>query len=241
MTARVNSVNLSGSEVAPTFMVTPESLDVISAPGRHGGVLLGMDQHKQPLTVSILRPTPTRVAMIGGLYLARQVAMRALATGAWIVIATGRPAAWQSLVRAAGPGPDGRPSPLVHVRRLSPVELPPASEDRPMLMIHDGGAAPQEMFPPRTPWQTTAYVLPYLHPQASLTANQADLVLIQRLTPPHAHLAGQIWHLPPQLAQQLTMLPDNQVIALGKNLWVPITLVSNQREIQLLGPIRRTD
>ena len=44
------------------------------------------------------------------------------------------------------------------------------TEDMPLLVIHDGGHVPQELFPPRAPWQTTMYVLPYLHPQASSTA-----------------------------------------------------------------------
>lgn len=241
MTTRVNSLNLSGTEVAPRFTVTPGSLDTVSPPGDRGGVLLGMDQHKQPLIVSVSRPSPTRVAIVGGLYLVRQLALRSMATGAWIVIATGRPGAWQALVHAAGPGPDGKPSPLVHIRRLNPVELPRATEDRPMLVIHDGGATPQEMFPPRTPWQTTVYVLPYLHPQVTHIANEADLVLLQRLTPQHAALAQSVWRLRPQMARQLTSLPDNQVIALGNNLWVPITLFSHERETRLLGPVRLGD
>jgi hypothetical protein len=164
-----------------------------------------------------------------------------MATGAWVVIATGRPAAWQAMIQAAGLDPDGEPSPLVHIRRLSPVELPRATEDGPLLVVHDGGAAPQEMFPPRSSWQTTMYVLPYLHPQANQLANQADLVLLQRLSPQHAYLARQMWRLQPGMTQQLVALKDNQIIALGNNLWAPITLISNQREIQLLGPIRRAD
>lgn len=227
--------------VAPEFVVSPAMLDAVSPSGASGGMVLGSGPQGEPLTVSALRPVPTRVVVVGGLYLARQVALRAMATGAWVVVATGRPAAWQVLAKAAGTGPDGRLVPLVQIRRLAPVELPRASEDGPLLVVHDGGAVPQELFPPRSPWQTTMYVLPYLHPQAAATANSADLVLLQRLPVGQAQLAARIWRLPPQLVQQLTTLKDDGVVALGHNLWLPMRLVTTQREQQILGPVRRGD
>jgi hypothetical protein len=227
--------------VAPEFVVPPELLDAVSPSAGSGGLVLGSGPRGEPLTVSALRATPTRVVVVGGLYLARQVALRAMATGAWVVVATGRPAAWQVLVKAAGVGLDGRPVPMVQIRRLAPVELPRASEDGPLLVVHDGGAVPQELFPPRSPWQTTLYVLPYLHPQAEATANSADLVLLQRLPVGQAQLAARIWRLPPPMVQQLTVLEDDGVVALGPNLWMPMHLVTTQREQQILGPVRRGD
>jgi len=227
--------------VAPEFLVGPDMLDAVSPSGDRGGMVLGSGPKGEPLSVSALRPTPTRVVIVGGLYLARQVALRAMATGAWVIVATGRPGAWQVLVRAAGEGPDGNPAPLVQVRRLAPVELPRASEDAPLLVVHDGGAVPQELFPPRSPWQTTLYVLPYLHPQAGNTANNADLVLLQRLPVGQAQLASRIWRLPPPLVNQLSGLKDDQAVALGPNLWLPLRLVTTPREREILGPIRRGD
>jgi hypothetical protein len=227
--------------VAPEFLVAPDVLDAVSPSGDRGGMVLGSGPKGEPFSVAVLRPLPTRIALVGGLYLARQVALRAMATGAWVVIATGRPGAWQVLPRAAGEGPDGKPSPLVQVRRLVPVELPRASEDAPLLVVHDGTAVPQELFPPRSPWQTTLYVLPYLHPQAGATANNADLVLLQRLPVGQAQLAGRIWRLPPPLVNQLSGLGDDQVVALGANLWLPLRLVTTPKERDILGPIRRGD
>jgi hypothetical protein len=216
-------------------------LDTVSPSGDRGGMVLGSGAQGEPLSISLLRPTPTRIVCVGGLYLARQVALRAMATGAWVVVSTARPAAWQLLARAAGEGPDGQATPLVQIRRLTPVELPRASEDGPLLVVHDGGPTPQELFPPRSPWQTTMYVLPYLHPQAGTTANTADLVLLQRLPVGQAQLAGRIWRLPPPLVQQLTTLGDDQAIALGHNLWRPLRLVTTAAEKQILGPVRRGD
>lgn len=223
--------------VAPEFLVSPSVLDAISPAGDQGGMVLGCGADNEPLSISVLRPQPTRLVLVGGLYLARQVALRAMATGAWVVIGTGRPAAWELLSRAAGAGP----SQLVQVRPLEPVELPRGSEDAPLLVVHDGGAVPQELFPPRSPWQTTLYVLPYLHPQAGATAINADLVLLQRLPPDQAELAAGIWQLPASMATQLAALPDDGAVALGPNLWLPLRLVTTAAERDILGPVRCGD
>jgi hypothetical protein len=226
--------------VAPEFTVDPNLLDAISPSGDRGGIVLGQDANGTPLSIAALRSEPTRIVLVGGLYLARQVTLRAMAVGAWIVIATGREQAWYPIQQAAGTQPDGRPLPHVQIRRLSPVELPRASENAPLLVVHDGGPTPQDLFPPRAPWHTTIYVLPYLHPQATSLANSADLVLMQRLPVGQAELAARIWNLPPQMSSQLTGLQDDQVIALGRNLWRPFRLVTNSaREQQLLGPVTR--
>lgn len=227
--------------VAPEFVVDPEMLDAISPSGERGGIVLGASPTGDPLTVSALRSEPTRITLVGGLYFARQVALRAMAVGAWVVVATGREQAWTVVQRAAGATSDGRPSPHLQIRRLSPVELPRASENAPLLVIHDGGPTPQDLFPPRSPWHTTIYVLPYLHPQATSIANSADLVLVQRLPMGQAELAGRIWQLPPHMGRQLTTLQDDQIVALGRNLWKPMKLITTPKEQQILGPIRRGD
>lgn len=234
-----DAINQTG--VAPEFLVSPALLDAVSPSGDRGGMMLGSGMQGEALTASVLRPAPTRIACVGGLYLARQVALRAMATGAWVVIATARPAAWQVLSRAAGEGPDGRAVPLVQIRRLNPIELPRATEDGPLLVVHDGGSTPQELFPPRSPWQTTLYVLPYLHPQASATASSADLSLVQRLPLGQAQLAGRIWRLPPPAVQHLSTLKDDQAVAVGRGFWQPLRLITTDLEKQILGPIRRGD
>lgn len=229
------------SGISQEFLVPPAMLDAVSPSGDRGGMMLGSGMQGEPLTISALRPAPTRIVLVGGLYMARQVALRAMAVGAWVVIATGRPASWQVLQKAAGTGPDGRPAPLVQIRRLSPVELPRPSEDGPLLVVHDGGPTPQELFPPRSAWQTTVYVLPYMHPQAGATANAADLVLLQRLPVGQAQLAARIWRLPPPMMHELTQLPDDHVVALGNSLWKRLRLITTQKEQAILGPVRRGD
>lgn len=240
-TRTIDTPGKAGS--APEFLVPPETLDAVSPSGDRGGVVIGSGPKGEPFGASMLRPQPTRMLTVGGLYLARQIALRAMATGAWVIIATGRPGAWKDVERAAGETPDGRPVPLAQIRRLSPFDLPRSTEDAPLLVIHDGGAVPQELFPPRAAWQTTLYVLPYLHPQVGTgtAANTADLILLQRLPLNQAQLAGRIWYLQPQQIQQLTRIQDNEVIALGNMVWTPIRLVTKDKETEILGPIRRGD
>lgn len=227
--------------LAPEFLASPELLDAVSPSAERGGVLIGSDPRNEPASVSLLRPLPTRVVALGGLYLARQMALRALAAGAWVIVATGRPQAWQALAQATMTGPNERPLPVVSIRRLSPIELPDGTEDNPLLVVHDGGATPVELLPPRTPWQTTMYVLPYLHPQAGSLAMNADLVLIQRLQAAQVQLAARIWRFSPPMVNELAQLRDDQVLAFGRDLWMPIRLITNEGEKKILGPVRRGD
>ncbi|MGH3671590.1 MAG: hypothetical protein ACRDSH_13300 [Pseudonocardiaceae bacterium] len=219
--------------LAPEFTVTPELLDALSPPVDRGGVVLGCGLYDELLSVSVLRPQPTRLVVIGGLALARLVTLRAMATGACVIIATDHPASWQPVVHAAGEGLD---VPLV--RPLEPCELPRAAQDAPLLVVQDGGAVPQELFPPDSPWQSTLYALPSLHPHAENIAVDADLVLLQRLPADQATLAARMWRLPAPMTHQLTTLDDDGVIALGQNLWLPLRLNTTPAEREIIGPVR---
>jgi hypothetical protein len=227
--------------LAPEFLASPELLDAVSPSAERGGMLIGSDPLNEPASISLLRPVPTRVIALGGLYLARQLALRAMAVGALVIIATGREQAWQALARATMTGPNERPLPVVSIRRLSAIDLPDGTEDKPVLVVHDGGATPVELLPPRTPWQTTMYVLPYLHPQAGQLAMHADLVLFQRLQMAQAQLAARIWRLNPGRINELAQLRDDHVLAYSQDLWLAIRLITNEGEKKILGPVRRGD
>ena len=224
------------------FLVAPAALDRFSLAGDRGGVVLGSDQRGGAIQVHLFRPLPSRLALLGGLYLARQLVLRAAATGALVVVATGRPPAWAALLRAFDHVAAGHQAPSpVQVRGLEPAPMPRATQDAPVLVVQDSGAVPQELYPARSPWQSTAYVLPYLHPQVGVNATAADLVLVQRLPVGQAQLAGRLWNLPAAMAHELASLTDDGVIAVGTNLWLPLRLVTTPKEAALLGPVRRGD
>lgn len=230
--------------VGVDLLVSPAELEALSLTADRGGIVIGSDVHGGALALNLVRPTPTRLVLLGGLYLARQVVLRAAATGASVVIATGRPAAWAPLLRAtASPAPQRwRSSPVpVQLRGLQPAALPHPSEEHPLLVVHDGSAVPQELYPPNGSWQTAAYVLPYLHPQAARTATGADVALVQRLPVGQAQLAGRMWRLHPAQSHQLASLTDDGVVAVGDGLWLPLRLVTTGLESALLGPVRRGD
>lgn len=218
-------------ELAPTFSVPPALADALGPPVRPAGVVLGADPDGEPVAVSLVRAAPTRVVLLGGLYLARQVTLRAVGAGTRAVVVTGRPPVWEA-VRAAD---DER----VRVVGDPPADL--AADRHPLLVVHDRGATARGPAPARRPRQTTLVVLPSLVPAVSDLADDADLVLIQRLPPHEAELAGRLWRLTPAMTETLRTLPDRGVVVLGRNLWRRVDLVTGPRESAILGPVRRGD
>lgn len=236
-------------ELAPTFSVPPEMLDALGPPVRPAGVVLGADTGGEPVAVTLVRPAPTRVVLLGGLYLARQVTLRAVGTGTRAVVVTGRPPVWDA-VRRAGQVPGAEvadvddpaaadPAAPVRVVREPPADLAAGAE--PLLVVHDRGATARGPAPARRPRQTTLVVLPSLVPAVSDLADDADLVLIQRLPPHEAELAGRLWRLTPAMTETLRTLPDRGIVVLGRNLWRRVDLVTGPRETAILGPVRRGD
>ena len=76
---------------------------------------------------------------------------------------------------------------------------------------------------------------------ASRSVAAADLVLLQRLPVGQAQLAARVWRLPPPMVHELTTLADDEVVALGHMLWKRMKLITNTKEQQILGPVRRGD
>jgi hypothetical protein len=231
-------VTWADPKLAPSFSAPPALLDTLGPPVRPAGVVLGADPDGEPVAVDLVRAAPTRVVLLGGLYLARQVTLRAVATGARAVVVTGRPPVWEP-VRRASAADDDADSP-VQVVRETPADLAAPDTD-PLLVVYDRGATARGPAPARGPRQTTLVVLPSLVPAVSDLADDADLVLIQRLPPHEAELAGRLWRLSPAMTEALRTLPDRGVVLLGRNLWRRVDLVTGPRESAILGPVRRGD
>ena len=227
-----------GDELAPVFTVGTATLDTVGLPVQPAGVVLGADAEGRPVSVTLARAAPTRVVLLGGLYLARQITLRAVATGIRAVVHTGRPSSWEPVRRAAGAGRPGDPEAPVVVSQEVPADLP---RDTPLLVVHDRGATTRGPDPARVPWRTTMIVLPTLVPAVADLADDADLVLLQRMPPHEAELAGRLWRLSPAMTETLRTLPDHGVVVLGRNLWRRVDLVTAPRETAILGPVRRGD
>ena len=78
-------------------VVSADELAAISMPIGDDGVLIGTDPDAQPAVLGLSRPTAFDVVLVGGLWLAQVLALRAAATGARVGVETGRPQVWQPL------------------------------------------------------------------------------------------------------------------------------------------------
>ncbi|MEU4155609.1 type VII secretion protein EccE [Actinoplanes sp. NPDC026670] len=194
-TDRVRLRRLEGAQLpglAATLPLGGEAVDGkrIGAPElpiSPAGLMIGRNQGGGAVLIRLFRPEPTRALLVGGLPGAQLLAFRAMATGARVVVRTTRPHAWEPFARgAAVPGeaitilPAGRP-----------FDAPAGSVRHPTLTVLDTGAAPGGPEPARDAgWQTTLVVRDEFGAPDLPHATEADLVVLQRLTPAEATLLG---------------------------------------------------
>lgn len=164
-------------------VLSPEDLGALAFPVGDDGVVIGVDPQQQPAVLGLFRPTSYELVLVGGLWTAQVIALRAAATGARIAVETGRPQAWSSMAQAAGGG-----QPCVTVHQVGRLGAQGASVASPVLVVRDLGARPPRSRLSASPWQTTLTLLPYLGPNATRVLNAADLVGIQRVSPQEAEL-----------------------------------------------------
>ena len=77
-----------------------EQLDALALPIGDDGVVVGVDTEGRPAVLGVSRPTAYDIVLIGGLWTAQVLALRAAATGIRVAVETGRPQAWAQLVHA---------------------------------------------------------------------------------------------------------------------------------------------
>ena len=179
----------SGTDVGriPTQLVTAPPTTRIGG----DGVALGVDPHGAPLGVRLFRPAPTRAVLVGSPRCAQLVAYRALATGARVVVSTGRPAVWAPLAGAGGVP-------------IHPVDAAaePARRTRPLLYLDD---APPYGRPPELPgnrWTTVLTLREALTHREAELVERADVLLLQQLVPDEITILKA-----PGLDQRLAQLP----------------------------------
>lgn len=81
-----------------------DHLGALSLPVGDDGVIIGDDAEGRPQMIGFHRPAPYDVLLIGGLWTAQVLALRAAGTGARVAVETGRTQAWTTLAQAAGAG-----------------------------------------------------------------------------------------------------------------------------------------
>ncbi|WP_329442018.1 hypothetical protein OG906_10475 [Streptomyces sp. NBC_01426] len=211
-------------------------LDVLALPVGDDGVVIGVDAEGNPAVLGVNRPTPYEVTLIGGLWTAQVLALRAAATGARVAVETGRGPVWSGLAQAAGGGQQ-----CVTLHEVGRVPPQGASAGSPVLVIRDCGMRPPRGRVVAGPWQSVLTLLPYLSPTAPRLLRNSSVVGVQRVSPDEAEQIGRLMELPAAAVDSLPTLGD------GVTLWCTprdrtfVLTQGTDTEIGLLGPARRID
>lgn len=217
-------------------VLTTADLSALSFPVGDDGVVIGVDPDRRPAVLGLFRPTAYDVVLVGGVWTAQVIALRAASIGARIAVETARPQLWAAMAQAAG---GGQPCVTVHqVGRLGPQG---ASVTSPVLVVRDLGARPPRSRLSAAPWQTTLTLLPYLGPNAARVLNAADLVGVQRVMPQEAELIGRVLSLPEPDVTSLPTLGEDITLWSTRMRRQYVRTVAGQAEQQVLGGPRRMD
>ncbi|MDQ1007969.1 hypothetical protein QFZ82_002454 [Streptomyces sp. V4I23] len=213
-----------------------DQLASVSLPVGDDGVVIGVDAEGRPAVLGINRPTAYDVTLIGGLWTAQVLALRAAATGARVTVETGRAHVWTALAQAAGGGQQ-----CISLHDVGRVPPQGASAGSPVVVVRDCGMRPPRGRVVSAPWQSVVTLLPYLSPVAPRLMEKSGLVGIQRVSPDEAVQIGRIMHLPRPETEALSTLAD------GVTLWCTqrdrqfVMTQATDAETGLLGSARRMD
>ncbi|MEV8454235.1 hypothetical protein AB0467_16080 [Streptomyces sp. NPDC052095] len=213
-----------------------EHLGALSLPVGDDGVIIGTDAEGHAQMIGFHRPAPYDVLLVGGLWTAQVLALRAAATGARVAVETGRSGAWTALAQAAGVG-------LACVSLHDVGRVPPtgATVGSPVVVVRDCGMRPPRGRVVSSPWQSVLTLLPYLSPVAPRLMRTSTLVGVQRVSPEEADRIGGILGLSRIESEALPTLSDGVTlwVAGGERHWVRTD--ATEVETQLLGDARRMD
>lgn len=217
-------------------VVTADELAAISMPIGDDGVIIGTDPESHPAVLGLSRPTSFDVVIVGGLWLAQVLALRAAATGARVGVETGRPQAWQQLAQAAGGGQQ-----CVTVYPVGRVPAQGPSVSSPVVLIRDCGIRPPRGRVSSVPWQAVVTLLPFVSEHAPRWLAQADLVGIQRISPQETEVVRDTLGIPDENLQHLPTLHDGVALWCTRKHRKFVMTEPTDAETGLLGVARRMD
>ncbi|THA70734.1 hypothetical protein E6P78_09215 [Streptomyces sp. A0958] len=213
-----------------------EQLAALRLPLGDDGVVAGTDAKGQPAVLGLFRPVQLDVVVIGSVWTAQVLALRAAGTGARVAVETARPQAWTGLAQAAG---GGQQCMTVHdVKQVGPQG---ASVTSPVLVVRDCGMRPPRSRLAPGPWQSVLTLLPFLGPAAPKLVEHAGLVGIQRVSPEEAAVLGRILRLPRANTEALSQLGDDMVLWCTPQHRKLVKVQPTDVEAGLLGGPRRLD
>jgi hypothetical protein len=217
-------------------VLTADQLEAVRLPVGGDGVVVGTEGTGAPAVLGLFRPRAYDVVLVGGVWTAQLVALRAAATGARVAVETGRGQAWSPVAQAAG---GGQPCMTVHpIGRLGPQG---ASVANPVLVVRDAGPRPARTRLSAAPWQAMLTLLPYLAEGAERLLTSADLVGVQRVAPQEAALIARALGLPPEEEAALPNLGDGVTLWTNRRSRAFVQGGPTASEAQVLGQARRVD
>jgi hypothetical protein len=211
-----------GSHVA-----SPAALTTFGVASPGSGLILGADRDRQPVPVRFFRPEPTKIAMVGEVWVAQLLAFRALALGARIVVSTVDPGLWDGFGRWA----TGRDDRVAVVAGERPLALS-ATGHQPVLVIYDLGTTGPSVPSALGPWHTQLTLLRQLSPDGLAVVQGSHLVMLKRLSTGEATLSAAPLRLSEHSVQLLQMMEDDMIALLGggadRYVWLTLTKVEQQ-------------
>ena len=174
------------------------------------GMIVGLDRDQRPVPIRFFRAQPTRVALIGGEWAGQVLSFRALGVGARVAVFAGPGTGWPGFAEHAV----GRRDRFAVLAAHQVVDID-SGPDRPSLVVHDvGPGQPIQAIAP-APWQTQLVIVRELTTGAANTLADADLVVMQRLSPAEAAVAASVLRLTPNTAALLQVLEPDMVTLVG--------------------------
>ncbi|MFJ4848774.1 MULTISPECIES: hypothetical protein [unclassified Streptomyces] len=211
-------------------------LSGLSLPIGDDGVVIGVDATGLPAVLALSRPARLDVLLIGSMWLAQVLSLRAAATGARVAVETARPQSWAPMAQAAGGGQQ-----CVTVHEVGRIAPQGPSVQSPVVIVRDCGARPPRSRVAAQSWQSVMTLLPYLGPTAPRLLNSADVVGLQRVSPQEAEVIGQVMGLAETDVAALPTLGDNVTMWCTRKHRQFVMTQPTDAETGLLGPARRVD
>ncbi|MFE0632001.1 hypothetical protein ACFW3D_34250 [Streptomyces sp. NPDC058864] len=214
----------------------PAQLSGLSLPIGDDGVVIGIDAANQPAVLALSRPARLDVVLVGSMWLAQVLSLRAAATGARVAVETARPQSWAPMAQAAGGGQQ-----CVTVHEVGRIAPQGPSVHSPVVIVRDCGARPPRSRVAAQSWQSVVTLLPYLGPTAPRLLAAADVVGLQRVSPQEAEVIGRLMGLSEADVTALPTLGDNVTMWCTRRHRQFVMTQPTDAESGLLGPARRVD
>lgn len=207
------------------------ALASVAVPFLPAGLVIGRDHAQKSVVLRVFRNGPSQLALVSGWWAARLLTFRALALGTRVVVHTTAPDQWRGLGEYA----TGRPDRLIIVPGVTAVPLPTGTPGAPVLNLVDVPGAQARKLPPLGPWQTRVTVLHRLDEHNARALNEADVCLLQRLSPMEARAASGALRLAPRTMELLQQMGDDMLAVIGSGADQYVWATPTPAEQQHLG------